>query len=467
MCTRTSSSRSPVASASCKRRCSRRVGSATGGPSRSAGSAATPATAGACTTRWWSAACPMPEPYYTLETLIPMLSVYAPDLAREHLDALLRGDEAWCQGFSEPDAGSDLASLRTKAVRDGDDWVISGHKIWTSQASVAQRCVALVRTGTPESRHRGLSMMLVDHDTPGVTVRPIRAMTGRDEFGEVLFDDVRVGGDRLIGERGRRLGDRDVPPAVGTGHVPVAAPSRAARPRSTALLADHADRLDPGELADAYLAVLPMRVSSRNTIRRLVAGENPGPEVSVDKVLLARAEVAVHDLADAVLDARDRAGRRLGRRGLAPRLPLQPGGADLRRLDRDPADDPRRPRARAAREADDGRPRSGDARPLRAHGAQRVRRVRRRPHRRARRRRVARHPHHRRARGRAARVPSAGRAPGAERDARRRRGRGDGARVAGVARRARPGFVRAPGTPKRGGGARRRRRPGRRRHRVA
>ena len=145
---------------------------------------------------------PIPESYLTIETLIPMLSVHAPDLARAHLTNLLRGAERWCQGFSEPDAGSDLASLRTKAVRDGDDWIVDGHKIWTSQATVSQRCVVLLRTGTPESRHRGLSMMLVDHDAPGVEVREIRTMSGRDELGEVLFDGVRVAGDRLIGNDG-------------------------------------------------------------------------------------------------------------------------------------------------------------------------------------------------------------------------------------------------------------------------
>ena len=158
-----------------------------------------------------------------------MLSVHAPDLARAHLDRPAPRCRAWCQGFSEPDAGSDLASLRTKAVRDGDDWIVDGHKIWTSQATVSQRCVVLLRTGTPESRHRGLSMMLVDHDTPGVEVREIRTMSGRDELGEVLFDGVRVGGDRLHRQRRRRLGVGDVPAAVGAGDVPVAAAGRVAR----------------------------------------------------------------------------------------------------------------------------------------------------------------------------------------------------------------------------------------------
>jgi alkylation response protein AidB-like acyl-CoA dehydrogenase len=243
---------------------------------------------------------PIPEAYSLLETLLPMLAVYAPELCRRHLAALLRGDELWCQGFSEPDAGSDLASVRTRADRDGDTWVLNGGKIWTSQATAARRCVALVRTGTPESRHRGLSMFLVDLDTPGVSVRPIRAMTGRDEFGEVFFADARVGADRLIGTAGDGWNVAMYLLQWERGMYPWQ--------RQAALLAvldrlldDGRDEIDPGDLADAYLAVIPMRLSSRNTIRRLAAGENPGPEVSVDKVLLARAELAVHDLARDVL----------------------------------------------------------------------------------------------------------------------------------------------------------------------
>jgi alkylation response protein AidB-like acyl-CoA dehydrogenase len=248
---------------------------------------------------------PVPQAYYTLETLIPMLAVYAPDLAHEYLADLLRGAERWCQGFSEPDAGSDLASLRTKAERDGDGWVINGHKIWTSQVSVAQRCIALVRTGAPESRHRGLSMFLVDLDAPGVTVRAIRAMSGRDEFGEVFFDDVHVGSDRLVGNEGDGWGVAMYLLQWERGMYPWQRQA-ALLTVLDRLLADSGgapDRLDPGELADAYLAILPMRLSSRNTVRRLSAGEHPGPEVSVDKVLLARAEVTVHDLADAALAA--------------------------------------------------------------------------------------------------------------------------------------------------------------------
>jgi alkylation response protein AidB-like acyl-CoA dehydrogenase len=244
---------------------------------------------------------PIPESYLTVETLIPMLSVHAPDLAHAHLTDLLRGAERWCQGFSEPDAGSDLASLRTKAVRDGDGWIIDGHKVWTSQATVSQRCVVLLRTGTPESRHRGLSMMLVDHDTPGVEVRAIRTMSGRDELGEVLFDGVRVDGDRLIGNEGDGWALAMYLLQWERGMYPW---QRQAGLFGTLdeLLERDADGIDPRALADAYLSVLPMRLSAAHTIRRLAAGETPGPEVSVDKVLLARAELVVFDLVDTVLD---------------------------------------------------------------------------------------------------------------------------------------------------------------------
>src|SRR6202041_1622462 len=137
------------------------------------------------------------------ELLGPTLIAFGTEEQKKRfLPKILDVTELWCQGYSEPGAGSDLANVATSAELDGDQWVINGQKVWTSLAHLAQWCFVVARTGKGSKRHAGLSYLLVPLDQPGVEVRPIVQLTGDSEFNEVFFDDARTDADLVVGQSG-------------------------------------------------------------------------------------------------------------------------------------------------------------------------------------------------------------------------------------------------------------------------
>jgi alkylation response protein AidB-like acyl-CoA dehydrogenase len=153
----------------------------------------------------WAHEEPRGPQYMNLNYIGPLIMRFGTTAQQQRfLHPMARGEVIWCQGFSEPDAGSDLASLTTRATGDGDHFVVNGQKVWTSYADApADWCLLLVRTDPAAAKHRGISVLLVDMTTPGITVRPIHTMAGPHEFSEVFFDDVLVPRDCLLGEQDR------------------------------------------------------------------------------------------------------------------------------------------------------------------------------------------------------------------------------------------------------------------------
>jgi alkylation response protein AidB-like acyl-CoA dehydrogenase len=238
-----------------------------------------------------------PGPYSMIEVLAPTMISYArPELAAEMVPLLLSGREHWCQGFSEPGSGSDLASLTTRATPRGDQWVINGQKVWTSFAQFSARCVLLTRTGdTDTPKHLGITAFFVDMDSPGITVRPLRTMHGVDEFCEVYFDDVVVPADRMLGRPGDgwQLANDLLPYERSTCFWQRIAYLYT---RLDRLIAESTDDSDSA-IGAAYLALHTVRCRSARTQQRFAEGAKLGPETSIDKVLLAGAEQRLYDTA--------------------------------------------------------------------------------------------------------------------------------------------------------------------------
>jgi alkylation response protein AidB-like acyl-CoA dehydrogenase len=222
---------------------------------------------------------------------------------RRHLDPMLRGDEVWCQLFSEPGAGSDLAALSTRALRDGDDWIVSGQKTWCSGGHWGDFGILLARTDPSLPKHRGITYFLLDMRLPGVELRPLREMTGASHFNEIFLNDVRV-------PDACRLGPVDGGWSVAMTTLMNERMAFAGLERRVSFdaLVEHArancSRLDPvmrDELARLYTWVRTLELLNARTVTKLGRGEMPSAESSVMKLAIARVTSKAGELGVALL----------------------------------------------------------------------------------------------------------------------------------------------------------------------
>ena len=221
----------------------------------------------------------------------PTLLAHGTDEQKQRwLPAILTADEIWCQLFSEPDAGSDLASLQTKAVRIDDGWLLSGQKVWTSYAQFATWGICLARTDLDAPKHKGISYLVVDMQAPGIEVRPLVQITGDAEFNEVFFDEVFVPDDHLVGglHNGWAVANTTLAHERGT-----AFPFKEQVVHEVYLdelwqLAAASNALDDVEIADAlaqsFVELRVLRLHNWRTLSRLTRGAEPGPESSITKL---------------------------------------------------------------------------------------------------------------------------------------------------------------------------------------
>jgi alkylation response protein AidB-like acyl-CoA dehydrogenase len=229
----------------------------------------------------------------------PTVLAHGTDEQRDRiLPPMLRGDEMWCQLFSEPGAGSDLAGLATRAERDGDEWVVTGQKVWTSSPDRARWGMLLARTDGDVPKHRGISYFLVEMSTPGIDVRPLRQMTGEAHFSEVFLDDVRVPAANLLGEPGD--GWRIAQTTLNSERSSIAGGVGATPAGLVALLravGATADPLTRQRVVDTHIRYELLRFLRYRSQTALSQGRRPGAEASVMKLAYARFMKALSEAA--------------------------------------------------------------------------------------------------------------------------------------------------------------------------
>ncbi len=238
---------------------------------------------------------------------------------QHYLPRILAGEQRWCQGYSEPDAGSDLAGLRCSAVLDGDAWVINGQKTWTSAGHTADHIFVLARTDPDAPKHKGISFLLVPMDQPGVEVRPIRNMAGYALFNEVFFTDARTASHEVVG--GVHDGWRTAMALLGFERGVTATTDairfRAELDRLIALARERGLTADPrirDRLAWCHGRVEVMRFRGYQALTRSLAGQRPGPESAISKIIWSEYAQAYTELAMEILgpEALVMSGQRTG-----------------------------------------------------------------------------------------------------------------------------------------------------------
>jgi alkylation response protein AidB-like acyl-CoA dehydrogenase len=253
----------------------------------------------------WAHHEPRGAQYMGLNWVGPAIMAFGTDEQKaQHLSAIAAGEVIWCQGFSEPDAGSDLAALATKATPDGDGWRITGQKIWTSYAGMAQWCVLAARVGTGE-RHEGITMFLVPMDSAGITVRPIRSMLGPHHLNEVFFDDVWADAGAVLGAVGD--GWSVIRRALAHERVGIARYARCER-----LLSALGRELAPvwhqlpaslhSQWVRALVQVRVARLLAYRTVRAQETGEPPDVMASTARIAVTQCDQQVAELLFQALD---------------------------------------------------------------------------------------------------------------------------------------------------------------------
>ncbi|WP_131747629.1 acyl-CoA dehydrogenase family protein [Frankia sp. Cppng1_Ct_nod] len=245
--------------------------------------------------------------FFGEQLLGPTVMAFGTDEQRARfLPPILRAEEFWCQGFSEPEAGSDLANVKTAAVLDGDEWVITGQKVWTSLAHLADWIFVLARTDPGAPKHRGLSFLLCPMNQPGVEIRPIRQITGTAEFNEVFLDGARTRADLVVGGVGNgwKVVNGTLGFERGTAFLGQQLRFAAEYWRLVDVARDRGVDRDPvlrDRLADAYVGLEVMRQTGMRAIGRALAGKPPGPEASTGKLQWSRWHQRLGELATDVL----------------------------------------------------------------------------------------------------------------------------------------------------------------------